>query len=114
MELAGSQALSLRNIANTNDLLTILTPTAPADQTENIKLRILPQVVGQMPSEQDPTVPSVTLFQPIIFASLIVVGLIILLACFIKICDSLSWLSDEFHEYRAARGEPLAILLAKI
>ena len=57
-----------------------------------------------MPSEQEPTAPSVTVFKPMIFASLIVVGLIITLACVLKILDSLSWLSGEFHAYRARRA----------
>lgn len=57
-----------------------------------------------MNSEQDPSVFLTNFFKAIIFFSLIVVGLLVLLAFWLAIPDALSWLSYKLHELRMRRG----------
>ena len=56
-----------------------------------------------MASEHDSSVHVSSLFRVIIFAPLIVVGLLVLLACWLAILNLFSWLSSNFQEYRARR-----------
>ena len=56
-----------------------------------------------MASEQDsPAAVSIS-FRALIFAPLIVVGLLVLLASWLAILSFFSWLSSKFQEYRARR-----------
>ncbi|KAF6231337.1 hypothetical protein HO173_010480 [Letharia columbiana] len=57
-----------------------------------------------MNSEQDPSVFLTNFFKAIIFFSLIVVGLLVLLAFSLAVPDALSWLSYKLHELRMRRG----------
>ena len=56
-----------------------------------------------MASEHDPPVHVSSSFRAIIFAPLIVVGLLVLLASWLAILSLFSWLSSHFQEYRARR-----------
>ncbi len=56
-----------------------------------------------MGSEHDADGPT-NLFKAIVFAPLIVVGLLILLLFWLTILDASSWLSNKFRECRARRG----------
>ena len=56
-----------------------------------------------MASEHDSPVQVSNLFRVIIFAPLIVVGLLVLLASWLAILSLFSWLSSNFQEYRARR-----------
>ncbi|KAM0805274.1 hypothetical protein BDR22DRAFT_884814 [Usnea florida] len=56
-----------------------------------------------MASEHDSPVHVSSLFRVIIFAPLIVVGLLVLLASWLAILNLFSWLSSNFQEYRAQR-----------
>lgn len=57
-----------------------------------------------MASEPEPSVQLINVSNAIIFAPLIVVGVLVLLASWLKILDLWSWLSDKVEEYRARRG----------
>ena len=57
-----------------------------------------------MPSEQDSTVPLVTFFRALTSGPLLVVGVVILLALWLKFLDALAWLSTKLAEYRARRS----------
>ena len=56
-----------------------------------------------MASEHDSPVHVSIWFRAIIFAPLIVVGLLVLLASWLAILSLFSWLSSNFQEYRARR-----------
>ena len=56
-----------------------------------------------MASEHDSPVHVSTWFRAIIFAPLIVVGLLVLLASWLAVLSLFSWLSAKFQEYRARR-----------
>lgn len=57
-----------------------------------------------MASEHDFAVLLITVFKAIIFAPLVVVGLLILLASWLAFLDALSWSLYQIHEYRARRA----------
>ena len=56
-----------------------------------------------MASEHDSPVHVSSLVRAIVFAPLIVVGLLVLLASWFAILSLFSWLSSSFQEYRARR-----------
>ncbi len=56
-----------------------------------------------MASEHDADGPT-NIFKAIVFAPLIVFGLLILLLFWLAILDASSWLSNKLREYRARRG----------
>ena len=62
-----------------------------------------------MPSEHDSSVALVTFFRAFTSGPLIVVGVIILLASWLKILDALAWLSTKIAEYRARRSAENAL-----
>ena len=55
-----------------------------------------------MASEHDADGPT-NLFKAIVFAPLIVVGLLLLLLFWLTILDATSWLSNKLRDYRARR-----------
>lgn len=57
-----------------------------------------------MASEPEPSVQLINVFKAIIFIILIVVGLLVLLAAWLKFLDFWSWLCDKVQEYCARRG----------
>ena len=62
-----------------------------------------------MPSEQDSSVALVTFFGAFTSGPLTVVGVIILLASWLKILDVLAWLFTKIAEYRARRSAENAL-----
>lgn len=81
----------------------------PDTESTIIQLRNLPKAVVEMPSEQDSSVALVTFFGAFTSGPLTAVGVIILLASWLKILDALAWLSTKIAEYRARRSAENAL-----
>ena len=87
--------------AATHNPLATHTRTIPRDPIRrSIQLRNLPK---QMASDHDSPAHVSISFRAIVFAPLIVVGLLVLLASWLAILSLFSWLSSKFQEYRARR-----------
>ena len=52
----------------------------------------------------------VAFFKAMSFGPLIVVGVVIVLASWLKILDALSWFLHSFHEYRARRSAEIILV----
>lgn len=57
-----------------------------------------------MVSEHDSATLASSVFKAIVFAPLVVVGVLILLASWMAILEAWSWLLYKFHQYRARRA----------
>ena len=62
-----------------------------------------------MSPEHEFTTFVVAFFRAMSFGPLIVVGVVIVIASWLKILDALSWLLHNLHEYRARRSAEIVL-----